>query len=480
MPKNGGIGAATNAGIDMCQGQWVGFMDHDDLLVEVAIDCMIEAAERSRASVLYSDEDKIDKFGMLSAPAFKPDWNYRLLLGVNYVCHFLMVKKDLINRIGKIDSTYDGAQDHDFLLRISEAVNRDQICHVPEILYHWRITDNSTASDISTKPYAIDAGIACVSDHLKRRGKKALVKNFKQSTLYKIEWQIPTTPRIDIIIPFKDNIETTRMCIDTILEMTQYSNFCITLVDNWSTSEYLDDFIDNMNAFENIRVIRIEETFNYSRINNIAVSKSNAEMLVFMNNDVFVKDRMWLRTLVNEALADPDVGIVGGKFLYPNGSIQHGGVVLGIGGVAGHIHVGHRADDAGYGGRGYFAQELSAVTAACMLVKADVFKEVGGFDEVKLSVAFNDIDLCLKVRSAGYKVIWTPDFVADHHESLSRGSDDRPETRERFFHETQTMVERWGDLLKRDPFYSRHFDLDGRPFYDLVDPEKSQCQPDPI
>jgi GT2 family glycosyltransferase len=182
---------------------------------------------------------------------------------------------------------------------------------------------------------------------------------------------------------------------------------------------------------------------------------------------------MWLRTLVNEALADDTVGIVGGKFLYPNGSIQHGGVVLGIGGVAGHIHVGHRAEEGGYAGRAYFAQELSAVTAACMLVKAKTLQEVGGFDEVSLPVAFNDIDLCLKARTAGYRVVWTPEFVADHHESLSRGSDDRPQTRGRFFHETQTMMERWGQMIQHDPFYSKHFDLKGRPFYDLVDPRGS-------
>jgi GT2 family glycosyltransferase len=260
------------------------------------------------------------------------------------------------------------------------------------------------------------------------------------------------------------------MCVNRIIQMTQYSNFSIVLVDNWSMSEELDEFREEMQEIKNVRIIRVEETFNYSRLNNIAVAQSQAEMYIFMNNDLFVKDRLWLRTLVNEALADDSVGIVGGKFLYPNGSIQHGGVVLGIGGIAGHIHVGHKADEGGYGGRGYFAQELSAVTAACMLVKAPIFKAIGGFDEINLSVAFNDIDLCLKCRAAGHRVIWTPEFVADHHESLSRGSDDRPETRERFFHENQVMIERWGAILESDPFYSKHFDLNGRPFYDLVDP----------
>ena len=468
---NGGISAATNAGLAAASGQWIGFMDHDDLLVDVALEVMLDAAIRTDALVLYSDEDKIDRNGRYLAPAFKPDWNYRLLLGLNYVCHFLVVKREAVDEVGGLNSAFDGAQDHDFLLRLSEHVPGDRIHHVPEVLYHWRITDNSTSSEISNKPYAIKAGVDCVSEHLKRTGKKAIVKNFMNGTFYKVQWQNAQSPKVEIIIPFKDNIETTRECVSRVLDLTQYPNLAVTLVDNWSTAKDLDLFVGSFQDVEGVKIIRVEEEFNYSKLNNLAARKSDAAIYVFMNNDLFVQDRLWLRLLVNEALADSQVGIVGGKFLYPNGSVQHAGVVLGAGGVAGHVHSGIPGDEGGYAGRAFFAQEMSAVTGACMLVKAAVFNKVGGFDELHLPVAFNDVDLCLKVAAAGYRTIWTPDFVAEHHESLSRGSDDRPETRDRFFNENHVMFERWDKLIKNDPFYSKHFDLAGTSFFDLVDPD---------
>ncbi len=468
--KNQGISAATNTALKAARGEYVAFFDHDDVMVDVAIECMVAAALKTGAELLYSDEDKVDDSGSYTVPALKPDWNHRLMLGVNYVCHLLFVRRSLTERAGPLNSAYDGAQDHEYILRMSEHLSPGQIHHVPEVLYHWRITAGSTAATISNKTYAIDAGVRAVSDHLARIGRPAEVETMLGQTLYHQAWPLAEEPRVSIIVPYKDQIETTERCLDTILSTTAYKNYDIILVDNWSTSRESVAFAKRVAKVPNARILRIEEDFNFSRINNLAVATTEAEFLVFMNNDLFVTNDGWLRNIVSEAVADPAVGAVGGKFVYPDGSIQHAGVATGIGGVAGHVHVGLQSDDNGYGGRMLFAQEMSAVTAAGMLVRASVFEQVGGFDEKDLKVAFNDIDLCLKIRAAGYKVIWTPDFQAEHHESLSRGSDERPMQENRFFDEIEVMKARYGELLKRDPFYHPKFALDRQPFFDLVEP----------
>lgn len=469
--KNAGISMATNAALKVARGEWIAFFDHDDLLADVAIEVMVSEAQRSGAHLLYSDEDKIGENGMFSDPALKPDWNHRLLLGVNYVCHLLFVRKQELDKVGYLDSRFDGAQDHDLILRLGEAIPRASIHHVAEVLYHWRITPQSTASSVANKSYAVQAGIDSVAAHLQRLGRPSDVTSINDITLYKANWKTTRTPLVTVIIPFKDEIETTRQCLTDLLKRTKYDNYDIILVDNWSTSaEYLQ-FADEIKSMEKVRLLRIEQPFNYSRINNLAAASSNSEFFVFMNNDLFVTDSLWLRMAIDEMIVDPEVAIVGGRFYYPNGTVQHAGVVLGVGGVAGHVHVGVPRGEYGYAGRMLFAQEISAVTAAGMVMQASVFREVGGFDEVCLQVAFNDIDLCLKVTSAGYRIIWIPDFVADHHESLSRGSDERPVQEARFFAETQLMKERWGEKLLADPYYNKHFTLDGQPYFDLSDPD---------
>ena len=471
LDENSGISNATNAALSMAKGEWIAFFDHDDLLVDVALEVMVEAAINTGALVLYSDEDKIDPAGYFQDPALKPDWNHRLLLNVNYVCHLLFVERHTLQAAGKLDPEYDGAQDHDLILRLSEMVTAQKIHHVPEILYHWRMTASSTALQVSAKPYAIEAGIRAVAAHLERINRPAKVTNILNSTLYDIEWKHSAYPMVSIIIPFKDNVDVTQRCLESIHRNSEYENFEVVLVDNWSTSPRTLSFVRDLAQLSSVRVIRVEEDFNYSRLNNTAVETCTSPFLFFMNNDLFVDRPDWLRVVLDEALADPQVGIVGGKFHYPNGRIQHAGVVLGIGGVAGHVHSGRPKDEGGYAGRALFAQELSAVTGAGMLVRSDIFNEVGGFDEVDLKVAFNDIDLCLKVRRAGYKIIWTPKFTAEHHESLSRGSDDVPEKEARFFAENQIMLDRWGPELQRDPFYNPHFVLNRQPFFDLSDPD---------
>ncbi len=474
--KNGGISSATNAGIKAAKGDWIAFFDHDDLLVETALEIMITAGQQHDVKVVYSDEDKVDDAGTLSEPAFKPDWNYRMLLAANYVSHFLMAKTSVVRLAGSLNPRYDGAQDHAFILRLSEILLPSEICHVPEVLYHWRKSASSTASSIGAKHYAIEAGVAAVTDHLSRLGKIATVSSINENTWYSVNWGFTDTPSVSIVIPFTDQIAMTRDCINRALSSTDYGNFNLILLDNWSISEDAAKFSAEMARLDNVKILRFEEPFNYSRLNNAAAAISNAELFVLMNNDLLITHRSWLRVMVNEVLADEKVAVVGGKFLYPNGTVQHAGVVLGIGGVAAHVHTGLAADDPGYAARALFAQEMSCVTAACLLIRSSVYRQVGGLDENHLKVAFNDVDLCLKVRAAGWKIIWTPDFIAEHHESLSRGDDEMHAHKEaRFFDEMQVMQSRWGDALRTDPYYSKHFLLEGRPYYDLASepPKKS-------
>ena len=469
--KNVGIAKATNVAIESARGDWIVFFDHDDVLVDVALEVMMRAARETGALMLYSDEDKVDSAGYFMEPNFKPDWNYRYMLGCNYVCHLLIVNTKVIRKVGLLRSDYDGAQDHDYILRISETIPHDKIHHVAEMLYHWRKTPNSTASDISNKGYAVQAGVNAVTDHLTRMGREAKVESINNLTIYGVDFKPVGKPSVAIIIPFKDEIDTTRNCLDTILETTAYDNYEVVLVDNWSTTHDARNFRDDVEAMPRVRVAVIEEDFNYSRLNNLAVAGTDAEFIVLMNNDVFVLEPNWLNRMLGE-MSDPKVAAVGAKLLYPTGGVQHAGVLVGVHGVAAHMHAGIPADDYGFIGRARLSQEFTAVTAAMMLVRRKVFDEVGGFDEVKLKVAYNDVDLCLKIRDAGYKIIWNAETVAEHHESLSRGSDMRPEQEARFFTEQQAMFERWREhpIFRNDPVYSPWLTREDRPFFDLADP----------
>lgn len=470
--KNGNISEATNTAIEAAQGEYIAFFDHDDLLVDVAIEVMVREARRTGAHVLYSDEDKIDQSGYFLEPNFKPDWNYRYLLGSNYICHLLFVACASLAKAGPLNTKYNGAQDHDLILRLSEVVPANRIHHVQEVLYHWRKTPNSTATDISRKNYAVEAGIRAVSDHLARKNLQAKVESVKELPLYNPIWKNKDEPKVCIIIPFKDEVEITRKCLETVLSGTDYVNFEIILVDNWSLTAEAAEFVIEVERKKKIKVLRVEEPFNFSRLNNLAAVETNAEFFLFLNNDLFPQDSNWLRLLVNEALADPSVAAVGGRYLYPNGTVQHAGIVVGPKGFASHIHMGRPGTDYGFIGRIALAQELTAITAACMLVRASVFHEVGGFDEVAFKVAYNDVDLCLRIRAAGYRIIYCAEMVAIHYESLSRGRDDRPENEVRFFQEQQMLLDRWGDhpLFRHDPAYNPRLTVDGQTFYDLVPP----------
>ncbi len=471
LAENAGISGATNHAIAHATGAFVAFFDHDDLLSPRAIELMLGAAQCTGARLLYCDEDKIDDAGIHSEPNLKPDWNDRLLLSQNYVCHLLFVEARQLRAAGPLRQACDGAQDHDLILRLSEITPPAQIHHVPDILYHWRKTPTSTAAAGKSKSYAVQAGVTAISDALARRGMQGTVRSPREATFYAIDWAVPKdAPRVSIIIPYREHIPLTRACVDAIRARTDYANFEIILVDNWSVSAEAAAFAREMDALPQVRVIRVERAFNYSELNNAAVAASAGQYLLFLNNDVFVRDRHWLAQMVGEAQADPRVAIVGVKLLYPNDLVQHAGVVLGVGGVADHAHRGLAADDPGYMARAICAQDLSAVTAACMLCRRDAFDEVGGFDAANLQVAFNDVDLCLKIGESGHRIVWTPEVLAEHRESLSRGSDFKPEHQARFFAENQHMQSRWSHVLSCDQHYSRFFSRRSGLFQDLVAP----------
>ena len=296
LKKNRGISGATNAGLAQVRGAYVAFFDHDDLLVDVAIELMVRAARETGARMLYSDEDKIDQSGYFLEPNLKPDYNHRYLLGCNYICHLLFVEAKILAKVGELRPTYDGAQDHDLILRLVEEIPRNEIHHVPEVLYHWRKTPNSTAVNIGNKTYAIDAGVRAVGDHLARLGVRTEVSSIRGLTLYGIKWLQRKQPRVSIIIPFKDQVETTQRCIDALLAFTDYRAFDIVLVNNWSVTRGATDFIRRVSKLDRVSVLTVEEDFNYSRLNNLAAENNPADFFFFMNNDVFVADKAWLKT----------------------------------------------------------------------------------------------------------------------------------------------------------------------------------------
>jgi GT2 family glycosyltransferase len=469
--ENGGISEATNLAIEKASGAFIAFFDHDDVLEPDALDIMLRAQAATGARLLYSDEDKIDRAGSLSEPHFKPDFNYRFLLDLNYICHFVMADRVLVQELRGLNALYDGAQDHDFLLRVTETIPPAQIHHVAEILYHWRKSERSTAGAGAAKPTAALAGQRAVAAHLGRRKLGADVSRRGGLTCYQIAWNPPVMAKkqagVSILIPFRDHIDLTRACVEAVRKVTKDVNYEIILLDNWSASAAAEAFCAEQANLPRTSVIKIAEPFNYSRINNMGAERAQHDFILLLNNDVFVKDAMWLRTMLNECLVNERVGAVGAKLLYQNGTVQHAGVVLGVGGIADHAFRGQPGDSPGYVMRAMAAQQISAVTAACMLVRKAAFEAVGGFDAAELTVAFNDVDLCIKLAAAGWEIIFNPDVVAEHRESMSRGDDLNESKVSRFMLENEVMRQRHAKTLPYDPFYNQHFSREGGVYREL-------------
>ncbi|MCQ8850419.1 glycosyltransferase family 2 protein [Alteromonas stellipolaris] len=458
LSKNGHISKASNEALSMVTSDYVLLLDHDDTLPAHTLSFFAKAiSDNASAQVLYADEDKIDEQGARHQPHFKPDWNPDLLLSQNYICHPAVYKTSLLKKIGGFRVGVEGSQDHDLLLRATANLSREEVVHLPFILYHWRVIENSTASNASAKSYTTDAGIEALKYFLSQSKQNASVEKGKYPNTYKINWSLPTEqPLVSLIIPTRDGYDILKQCLESIYDKTTYDNFEIIVVDNQTSCEKtLGLFNDYSDAKNNFSVLKWDKPFNYSAINNFAVSQAKGEVVGLVNNDIEVINGDWLTEMVSHALR-PEIGCVGAKLYYPNDTIQHAGVVLGIGGVAGHSHKYFHKSEPGYFTRLHLVQNMSAVTAACLVVRKSVFEEVGGLNEKDLTVAFNDVDFCLKVHTAGYRNLFTPWAELYHHESISRGEEDTPEKIQRFNKESTYMKEQWGDLLKADPAYNKN------------------------
>lgn len=456
--ENGHISAASNDALHLADGEFVVLLDHDDELAPTALYFVALALNKNHdLQLLYSDEDKLDAQNRRCEPHFKSDWNPELFLAQNFVLHLSVYRTDLVRRIGGFRLGFEGSQDYDLALRCIERIRPDQIKHLPWVLYHWRATDQSTASCITAKPYAPEAARRAVQEHLDRMGIAGTVVP-TYGVYLRTKYALPTErPMVSIIIPTRDQVSSLKKCLHSIFQKTDYPNYELILLDNESRDAEALEYLDELKKHDRIRVERIEDAFNYSRLNNLGVEMARGSLIALLNNDVEVINEDWLSEMVSRAMQSK-VGMVGARLWYPNSTIQHGGVILGAGGIAGHAHVGLRRFQSGYFARAHLAQSLSAVTAACALVRREVYVQLGGFDE-NLAVTFNDVDFCLRLYQAGYRVVWTPHAELIHHESASRGFDDSTPKQIRFLAEVDYMNSKWGEVLQRDPFYNPNLSL---------------------
>ena len=460
LGRNQGISENTNAAIAMASGDYIVLADHDDAMTENALyECARAVREHPDCQVIYSDEDKMDMDGgALFDPHFKPDFNPDLLTSVNYICHQFVVKKDLVDKVGGLRKEFDGAQDYDFIFRCTEAAKG--VWHIPKVLYHWRCHQDSTASNPQSKLYAFEAGSKAIMEHYRRMGIEAeKVEKGVDYGIYHTIFKIKGNPKVSIIIPNKDHCQDLDLCMRAILTRATYKNVEFVVVENNSTKKETFEYYDAVQKeFPQVRVIVWDREFNYSAINNFGVKHASGEYLLFLNNDTELIAENFIEEMLGFCQRD-DVGAVGARLLYQDDTIQHAGVVVGFGGIAGHTFIGlHKAENS-YFHRAMCAQDYSAVTAACMMSKRTIFEKTGGFSE-ELAVAFNDIDYCMKVRSLGKMVVYAPYAVLYHYESKSRGLEDTPEKVARFNREVAKFAKKWPDILKEgDPYYNPNLTL---------------------
>jgi GT2 family glycosyltransferase len=462
--ENGHISAASNSALELATGEWIALLDHDDLLSEDALLRVVELINKlPDIQLIYSDEDKIDTQGNRLDPYFKCDWNLDLFYSQNVFCHLGVYRTDLVRSVGGFRLGLEGSQDYDLVLRCIEQIQPRQIIHIPRVLYHWRVHAQSTAQTVEAKPYAVIAGEKALNEHFARLGVNGSASWDRFG--YKVSYEMPTPlPLVSLLIPTRDCKPIVERAVISILEKTDYQNYEIIIIDNGSVEPETIAWFDAIQALDNrVRVIRYDAPFNYSAINNFGVQQALGAVIGLINNDIEVISPDWLTQMVQHAVR-PEIGCVGAKLYYPDGRVQHAGVVLGVGGVAGHAHKYASRQAHGYFSRLMIQQNFSAVTAACLLVKRSVFESVGGLDEINLKVAFNDVDFCLKVREAGYRNLWTPYAELYHHESLSRGTEDTPEKKARFRQEVLFMQNRWGNQLQNDPCYSPNLSLEHEDF----------------
>lgn len=486
LDENKGIADNTNAAVGMASGEWIGFLDHDDAL---ARDCLYEVLAAAglnpvkasgvipesgrwqEADAVYTDEDKISYDGRKHfQPHFKPDYSIDLLRSNNYITHFFAVKKSLADKAGGFKSEFDGAQDYDFIFRCTRMARK--VAHMPRILYHWRASADSTADNPESKKYAFESGKRAIEADLEACGESGSVEQSVDYGFYRVKYEVKGSPLVSIIIPNKDETDTLRKCVDSVLKST-YSAYEIIIVENNSVTREITEYYEELTGQKYeadkelsgrlpngapVKVVTYKGPFNYSAINNFGSRYAEGEYLVLLNNDIEILNPEWLEEFLG-CCQRKEVAVTGAKLVYPDGTIQHAGIVVGIGGIAGNMFVNLPADFEGYLHKASIQLNCSAVTAACLMIKASVFREVDGLTE-ELTVAFNDVDLCLKAREKGYLVVYNPKVLAYHYESKSRGHEDSPEKLARFDREIAYIRNRWQEYFTEgDPFYNRNLSL---------------------
>lgn len=479
LQENRGIAANTNAGMELAEGEWIALLDHDDLLAPEALFEMVQFMNREpEAELIYSDEDQVEetKKGLRHKnPHFKPDFSPDLLRSNNYITHFLCVKRGTAGKAGGMRETFDGAQDYDFILRCTELAAK--VGHVPKVLYHWRVHSNSTADNPLSKMYAYEAGQRALQEHLERSGQPGQVSQSVHFGYYRIKYPVAGTPLVSILIPNKDQAGTLKRCIES-LEQSTWQHYEVIIIENNSQEEETFRYYRELCGINReinrdgrklycegalpggqpVKVVVWEGAFNYSAINNFGASHARGEYLVLLNNDIEIITESWLEEMLGNCQR-PEVGIVGARLYYPDNTVQHAGIVVGIDGIAANMFPGLRRGQEGYFHKAAIQLNYCAVTAACLMVSRKIYEQVHGLEE-RLSVAFNDLDFCLRVRREGYLVVYDPYVEAYHYESKSRGIEDTKEKVRRFGEEIEFIRTRWIDLLKEgDPYYNPNFSL---------------------
>lgn len=467
LEKNGGISYNTNCALEMATGEYIGLFDHDDILHPTVLFEYMKAICEKDADYIYCDETTFhgNSINNMITLHFKPDFAIDNLRANNYICHFSVFARMLLEGTEVFRTCFDGSQDHDMILRLTAKAKR--VVHVPKLLYYWRSHKESVASDINAKSYAIDAAKGAVADHLRSQGFEhfEITSTKAFETIFRIRYEILGIPKISIVIPNKDHYEDLKRCVTSIIDRSSYDNYEIIIVENGSKTQEIFQYYDQLRQNPKIRVLTYEDEFNYSRINNLGVSAAEGSYVVLLNNDTQVITLNWMEELLMYAQRE-DVGAVGAKLYYEDKTIQHAGVVIGLGAhrTAGHTHYRVSSNNLGYMGRLCYAQDVSAVTGACLMVKKEIYEKLGGLDE-DFAVSLNDVDFCLRIREAGYLNVFTPFAELYHFESISRGLDDKGAKAERYNQESERFRKKWRNLLEMgDPYYNPNFSLDRSDF----------------
>jgi glycosyltransferase involved in cell wall biosynthesis len=473
--KNGRVSATSNSALEIAKGEWIALLDHDDLLSEHALFWIVDCINKNKhVQMIYSDEDKVDGASNRSSPYFKCDWNIDLFYSQNMFSHLGAYRTSLVNSVGGFRVGIEGAQDYDLALRCIEKITQTDIKHIPRVLYHWRTHAGSTASSLYAKPHAMIAGERALNEHFERTGIQATAQLLGNG--YRTKYTLPNDlPLVSLIIPTRDNLPGLKRCIKSILNKSSYSNYEILIVDNGSVKSDAIKYFKEIQKNSRIQVIHTDRPLNFPALNNRAATEAKGDLVGLLNDDIEVISKGWMEEMVSLALQD-NAGAIGARLLYPNGTIQHAGIILGLGKerVAGHSHIKISKSAFGYFGRTTLMQSLSAVTAACLVIRKDIYLEVGGFNDQELGIFFSDVDFCLRVRAAGYKNVWTPFAELYHDESSLCGSQDGSENRARFDTEVAYMQKAWGDLLLDDPAYSPNLTLEHGDFTYAWPPRRGQ------